>query len=75
MALGLIALSLTFLGGYGGMVSLAQMSIAWVLRHKAMTSAPIGARHLAQLEQNIAALQNLKFEEEELGRIEAILAS
>jgi branched-chain amino acid transport system permease protein len=28
MALGLIALSLTFLGGYGGMVSLAQMSIA-----------------------------------------------
>jgi branched-chain amino acid transport system permease protein len=28
LALGLIALSLTFLGGYGGMVSLAQMSIA-----------------------------------------------
>jgi branched-chain amino acid transport system permease protein len=30
LALGLIALSLTFLGGYGGMVSLAQMSIAGV---------------------------------------------
>lgn len=28
LVLGLIALSLTFLGGYGGMVSLAQMSIA-----------------------------------------------
>jgi branched-chain amino acid transport system permease protein len=28
LALGLIALSLTFLGGYGGMVSIAQMSIA-----------------------------------------------
>ena len=28
LALGLIALSLTFLGGYGGMVSLAQMSVA-----------------------------------------------
>ena len=28
LALGLIALSLTFLGGYGGMVSLAQMTIA-----------------------------------------------
>ncbi len=28
LALGLIALSLTFLGGYGGMVSLAQMSLA-----------------------------------------------
>jgi branched-chain amino acid transport system permease protein len=30
LALGLIALSLTFLGGYGGMVSLAQMSVAGV---------------------------------------------
>ena len=27
LALGLIALSLTFLGGYGGMVSLAQMTM------------------------------------------------
>jgi branched-chain amino acid transport system permease protein len=30
MALGLIALSLTFLGGYGGMVSLSQMTVAGV---------------------------------------------
>jgi branched-chain amino acid transport system permease protein len=30
LALGLIALSLTFLGGYGGMVSLAQMTVAGV---------------------------------------------
>ena len=30
LALGLIALSLTFLGGYGGMVSLAQMTIATI---------------------------------------------
>ncbi len=30
LALGLIALSLTFLGGYGGMVSLAQMTIAGI---------------------------------------------
>lgn len=30
LALGLIALSLTFLGGYGGMVSLAQMSVAGI---------------------------------------------
>ena len=28
LALGLVALSLTFLGGYGGMVSLAQMTVA-----------------------------------------------
>jgi branched-chain amino acid transport system permease protein len=30
LALGLIALSLTFLGGYGGMVSLAQMTVAGI---------------------------------------------
>jgi branched-chain amino acid transport system permease protein len=30
MVLGLIALSLTFLGGYGGMVSLAQMTVAGI---------------------------------------------
>ncbi|MEO8835281.1 MAG: hypothetical protein ABI364_00925, partial [Caldimonas sp.] len=28
LALGIVALSLTFLGGYGGMVSLAQMTVA-----------------------------------------------
>ena len=30
LVLGLIALSLTFLGGYGGMVSLAQMTVAGI---------------------------------------------
>lgn len=55
--------------------SLAQMSIAWVLRHPAMTSALIGASRVQQLEQNVAALNNLKFSEEELSRIESILAS
>jgi branched-chain amino acid transport system permease protein len=30
LILGLIALSLTFLGGYGGMVSLAQMTVAGI---------------------------------------------
>jgi len=40
LALGLITLSLTFLGGYGGMVSLAQMSIAGVAGY---TVAILGA--------------------------------
>src|SRR5262249_61938787 len=30
LVLGLIALSLTFLGGYGGMISLAQMTVAGI---------------------------------------------
>ncbi len=55
--------------------SLAQMAVAWVLRHGAMTSALIGASRVEQVEQNVAALRNLEFAAEELARVEAILAS
>jgi L-glyceraldehyde 3-phosphate reductase len=53
--------------------SLAQMSIAWVLRKPAVTSALIGASSVKQLEDNLGSLNNLKFSEEELDRIESIL--
>ncbi len=53
--------------------SLAQMAIAWVLRKPAVTSALIGASSVQQLEDNLAALNNLKFSEEELNKIEEIL--
>ncbi|HET9908154.1 MAG TPA: L-glyceraldehyde 3-phosphate reductase [Anaerolineales bacterium] len=53
--------------------SLAQMAIAWVLRKPAVTSALIGASSAKQLEDNIAALNNSKFTEDELDRIEEIL--
>src|SRR5512147_3246498 len=55
--------------------SLAQMAIAWVLRKPAVTSALIGASSVQQLEDNLSALNNLKFSEEELEQIEAILQS
>jgi len=55
--------------------SLAQMAIAWTLRNPVVTSALIGASSPKQLEDNIAALNNLKFSDEELGRIEEILKS
>jgi L-glyceraldehyde 3-phosphate reductase len=55
--------------------SLAQMAIAWVLRKPAVTSALIGASSVKQLEDNLAALDNLKFSEDELDRIEKILKS
>jgi L-glyceraldehyde 3-phosphate reductase len=55
--------------------SLAQMSIAWVLRKPAVTSALIGASSVKQLEDNLDSLNNLKFSEEELDRIESILKS
>jgi L-glyceraldehyde 3-phosphate reductase len=53
--------------------SLAQMAIAWVLRKPAVTSALIGASSVQQLEDNLAALKNLEFSNEELDRIESIL--
>lgn len=54
--------------------SLAQMAVAWVLRHPGMTSALIGASSVQQVEDNVAALNNLSFSDEELARIEGILA-
>ncbi len=55
--------------------SLAQMAVAWVLRQPLVTSALIGASSVKQLENNIAALQNRHFSDDELKRIEAILES
>jgi len=54
--------------------SLAQMALAWVLRHGAMTSALIGASKVEQIEQNIAALAHANFSAEELRRIDEVLA-
>lgn len=53
--------------------SLAQMALAWVLHDGRMTSALIGASRVEQIEQNVAALANLEFSKDELGRIDAIL--
>jgi L-glyceraldehyde 3-phosphate reductase len=55
--------------------SLAQMAIAWTLRKPAVTSSLIGASSVRQLEDSLAALNNLKFSEEELIKIESILQS
>ena len=55
--------------------SLAQMAIAWTLRKPAVTSSLIGASSVRQLEDSLAALNNLKFGEDELDKIESILQS
>ncbi len=54
--------------------SLAQMAIAWVLRHPAVTSALIGASRVQQVENSVAALENLAFSADELDAIERVLA-
>lgn len=53
--------------------SLAQMSLAWVLRGEKVTSALIGASRVSQIEENVKALDNLHFTDEEQTLIENIL--
>jgi L-glyceraldehyde 3-phosphate reductase len=53
--------------------SLAQMAIAWVLRLPTVTSALLGASSVAQLEENLRALDRLEFSAEELAELESIL--
>jgi L-glyceraldehyde 3-phosphate reductase len=55
--------------------SLAQMALAWVLRHSALTSALVGASRVEQLEQNVATIRKLDLSAEELAAIEKILAA
>ena len=54
--------------------SLAQMAVAWDLRLPEVTSALIGASRPEQVIENIKALDNLAFTQEELDRIDGILA-
>ena len=54
--------------------TLAQMALAWVLRRSEVTSVLIGASSTAQLEDNVAALDHLAFEPDELEKIESVLS-
>jgi L-glyceraldehyde 3-phosphate reductase len=50
--------------------SLAQMAIAWTLRDPRVTSALVGARNVAQLDDSLGALERLEFSDEELDQID-----
>jgi L-glyceraldehyde 3-phosphate reductase len=52
---------------------LAQMALVWLLRDPRVTSVLIGASSPEQLAENVAALEQQAFSEEELQRIEDIL--
>jgi L-glyceraldehyde 3-phosphate reductase len=54
--------------------TMAQLAIAWVLRHPVMTSALIGASRVSQIEDIVAVQSNLTLSGEELAAIEQILA-
>jgi L-glyceraldehyde 3-phosphate reductase len=46
------------------------MALAWTLRDPRVTSALIGASSVAQLEENVAALDRLGFTDDELAEID-----
>jgi L-glyceraldehyde 3-phosphate reductase len=50
--------------------SLAQLALAWALRDKRVTSVLVGASSVEQLENNLATIGNLDFDDDELTRIE-----
>ncbi|WP_066195521.1 L-glyceraldehyde 3-phosphate reductase [Gracilibacillus timonensis] len=54
--------------------TLAQMALVWVLQEKSVVSALIGASRVSQIEENMQALENTDFSEEELEAINNILA-
>ncbi|HEY4845501.1 MAG TPA: L-glyceraldehyde 3-phosphate reductase [Candidatus Dormibacteraeota bacterium] len=50
--------------------TLAQMALAWTLRDPRVTSTLVGASSVAQLEQNVGALDKLPFSADELKEID-----
>ena len=55
--------------------TLAQMAIAWVLRKGKVTSVLVGADRVSHIEDNVAALNNIEFSQDELTHIDLILKS
>lgn len=53
--------------------SMAEMALSWALRDEGVTSLIVGARNVDQLEENLDALDNISFTQEELLQIDQIL--
>jgi L-glyceraldehyde 3-phosphate reductase len=50
--------------------SIAQLALAWALRHKEVATCLVGASHVTQLDQNVATARNLEFTDSELAEID-----
>ena len=50
--------------------TLAQLSLAWALRDESVSTVVIGARSLAQIKENVKALDRLDFSSQELKKID-----
>jgi len=55
--------------------TMAEMALAWALRDERVTSLIVGTRNIEQLNDNLNALQNLSFTQDELRQIDIILDS
>lgn len=55
--------------------SLTQLAIAWILRKPQITSVLIGASRVSQIEENVGALDNISFTEDEIKEIDRITLS
>jgi L-glyceraldehyde 3-phosphate reductase len=53
--------------------TLAQMAIAWVLHKGKVASVLVGADRVSQIEDNVAALHNLDFSQDEINQIDSIV--
>jgi len=53
--------------------TLAEMAVAWILRDGIVTSVLIGASKVSQIEDNVKALDNIRFSAEELAAIDKVL--
>jgi L-glyceraldehyde 3-phosphate reductase len=54
--------------------TLSRLAIKWLLRHRHTTSVLIGASSVAQLDENLLALEGAGLSDAELNKIETILA-
>ena len=54
--------------------TLPQMAIAWILRRPEVTSVLIGASEVGQIQENVRALENLQFADEELNALDKLCA-
>ena len=53
--------------------TMTQMALAWVLREGHATSALVGASKVEQMEENVQAVNNLTFSQDELQKIDRVL--
>ncbi|HPC77142.1 MAG TPA: aldo/keto reductase [bacterium] len=55
--------------------TMSQLALSWILRHNTVATVIVGASKVSQIEDNAGVVKNLDLSEEELNRIESILAS